>query len=864
MKRLLSAVLSFAMMLSMVAGMSITVRAAELTMITEVELLNVPTAVVGGTATTEGLSVSAGSHYTLCVEGWGVHQGEQAVYFSGTFEAGKRYVLMLSLDPDDGYAFAEDVTVPAGASARVLDTGVLELRYEFDLRQYEDSVDITGIPKAVAGATITTEGITVAEGDHAAIGPDTSWQIWDESNWTNVENGGTFKAGKKYRVTMQIVAKDGWLFSDGVTVTVDGKTNGEVSGYVGEQVFLYNTDETRLDFHYINEVEINYDLPAVGAAPSTFKLPDDANYVVSESGWVDMDTGEAVATFADGGRYQMQVTVIPKDEYIFGDLSVWVNGEPKYGSNLDKGREKVSLVAYYHFCEELAAADVICAKPEAGKTMPVPSVPEDANYTIENYTWYGELEPNATAVAGRQYSLEVMIKPKQGYVFRYSATIKINGALPQYSRVDSTYDDWGDTAVASKIFDLRTPIDKVEISFPTPEIGKEPPKVTVANEEQYSDWNAEWGYATGHESLIGPFQKGGIYKFGIDLQTAEGYCFSERVEIYINGKLYGGDHLKIEPECVRFTHLFDFCEPISAVDFPVWPEYKVGDSIPDAATITSEDGSYTIHVVMYKKNDMSSSHFSNASGTFEEGETYRYQMVAVPNEGYKFAENVAVTQNGKEVVGRVPGNPYEEDKIMLMSHYSFGNVKIIDNIELTVDGIEIGTTPGHVSVPKDAGYTRVFNVSWRVCKNGRYQSSITLKNTFQEGDCPILTILIIPLDNATIDLGAKVTVNGKQAQVIDVQDNPKEQFIVFTIMLDPLTSDDEEEIEPTETTEETTESTEGTTESTTESTTETTAPNGEKNPTTGDSSQIHILVILLLISVCGIYAVFAAKKYKRV
>lgn len=866
MKRLLSAVLTLAMVLSMVAGMGMTISAAEPTVITQVELLNVPTATVGGTATTEGLSVPEGAPYALYVEGWGVYQGEQAVVFSGTFEAGNRYVLMFVLDPHDGYEFAEDVAVPEGAAARILDTGVLELRYEFDLPGYEDSVDIVGIPKVVSGETITTDGIAVAEGDHAVIGQDTVWQVLDGSNWTNVDNGGAFISGKKYRVSLQIVAEDGWQFADGLTVTVDGKTNGEVSGDIGEKSLTYTTDEMEAPLTRIYSVEINYDLPAVGAAPSEFAVPEGANYIVADSEWIDMDTRESVTAFEDGRKYQMHVTLIPMDGFVFYNDRVWVNGE-EYFADYNAEHSVLSLSCYYHFCEKLTMADVICTKPEVGKKMPIPTIPEGANYSIVEYSWNGTKGSDEIAFAGDQYELEVTLKGNQGYIFDKYANITINGGVPSSSYVNNPEDAAGNgTAVVSEVFDLRTPIDKVEISFATPEIGKEPPEVTIANKEQYKYWSVEWMSAIGNESITDPFQEGKSYRLEITLTNWDygDYCFSEETEFYVNGELFVGT---INEGWAFVTYRVDFGEMISAVDFPSWEEYEIGDTIPEDIAITSDDGSYTIYARMYRWSDMFGEFSIFARGLFEDGGIYQYEIVAVPNEGYMFAENTIVTQKGSEPVGRVPSNPYGSGEIMLVNQYSFRDVKIVDHIELTVDGIEIGRVPGHIFTPEDADYSCFGNSAWRVCKNGNYDSQKVLKEPLQEGDCAIVHIY---LWGHIIDLGAKVTVNGKEAQVMSAVRNNKGAY-EFTIMLDPLTSNPPEETEPTEGTQETTVATEETTESTeettetTEGTTATTTPKDPEVPSTGDDSHIHILTILMLISVCGMcVVVFAGKKYKGV
>ena len=169
-------------------------------------------------------AVSNTKNVTVTKTTW--YHGENMLSSSDSFEEGETYRVKVTVQPDSGYAFAENPTVTFNGST----TGKVQYAYD-DVIFYSaeftaaydgiiDSVDVT-ITKPVAGAhpqnaVSNTENVSVA------------YTFWYNNSGKLVSATDTFEAGKIYRVKVFVQTDSGYALADNPTVTFNGSIKGTV------------------------------------------------------------------------------------------------------------------------------------------------------------------------------------------------------------------------------------------------------------------------------------------------------------------------------------------------------------------------------------------------------------------------------------------------------------------------------------------------------------------------------------------------------------------------------------------------------------------------------------------------------------
>ncbi len=200
------------------------------TVIPEVRINNIPSVTVGQPAVTD-VSAPAGAHYDADAS-WLVWNEKTQMYdpFSGIFEQGRVYRLLLRAWSHSGYQFKNGITAyyldgTQNSDAAVdEDLNLVHLAIDFDpqntklIHKVELRIDkpITGHHSSISPIITLPQNVNYAQ--MADRNPD-----WFLGNWQNpLPYVGYFEEGVNYGTTYTLVADDGYAFAEDLVVMVNG------------------------------------------------------------------------------------------------------------------------------------------------------------------------------------------------------------------------------------------------------------------------------------------------------------------------------------------------------------------------------------------------------------------------------------------------------------------------------------------------------------------------------------------------------------------------------------------------------------------------------------------------------------------
>ncbi len=307
---------------------------------------------------------------------------------------------------------------------------------------------------------------------------------------------------------------------------------------------------------------------------------------------------------------------------------------------------------------------------EVGDTLPDVSaafaVPDGANYTVSAQWWDNVAGADAavgTAVEqGDSYALVVPIRVKDGYEFEDTGIpVVFNGedvesVFTNVIPVDSGEPDHIlNEFEMRQIYEFRTVIDKVEISFTEPALGEAFSAITIpagANYE-FSDeyergWiNEDWDPATVAEA-------GHAYYPDIYLEAKEGCMWAKEydISIFVNGvDMTDHDDMNaymIDDGVFNIYPRYSFMVKLDKVELTV-PTIGEGDTVFGIDDITvPEDALYTVKRLRWYDEDGEVA----PDAVLEKGKKYRYEIELWPEQGYEFDEdNTDTLINGEKADG---------------------------------------------------------------------------------------------------------------------------------------------------------------------------------------------------------------------
>lgn len=576
-----------------------------------------------------------------------------------------------------------------------------------------------------------------------------------------------------YRAFIFLTADEGYEFAEEVTATINGEQSlvDHEDDYYGQCVVnsigftVTAPSETNPpvtappELEIIDTIElIGFVEPVWGAAPSyNVTVPEGANYTITQQNWcyyagvmVPLQDGDLFNV--EGREYSMLFRVAAEDGYAFAeDLNITINGRDDLVSFHTNDSYSIRIDTIDFTVSEPADEPILIEIIELnGFVEPVwgaaPScnvtVPEGANYTVTEQGWYyytGDMTPLEDGELfndeGREYSMIFRLVPAEGYVFANSGamTVTINGR----DIVASCYVFGGGTSCRIDTIDFTVTepgnepilIDTVEINdFMVPTWGAHPDfDVSVPEGAMYSVSSILWVSKNDddYDTLLTAddvFDDESLrYYAVIYFEAAEGYAFSPDAVGTVNGGTeYIRDFNAPDSSGSFFMGFFTVTEPttdptvidtIEINDFvaPVWGEHPFfGVTVPEGANyrISSVEWKYSANGMDWEPMD---------SGAAFDNETFVYFMEAkfLPNDGYRFSDELTFMINGgTELVmfsGLIAGEAWLETQIFTVEEPA---PLLIDTIE--INGFVVptwGAAPFYdVTVPDDAPYSISYNV----------------------------------------------------------------------------------------------------------------------------------------------------------
>ena len=288
---------------------------------------------------------------------------------------------------------------------------------------------------------VENRGVNVTEGAEVT---EVKWDANIDGILTEVADGVKAEYNTQYVLNVRVKAKDGYKFGDRVVydATINGERTGVSSGEEkGTLWFSKYFPKTELDPYEIRRVDITVPQPVAGE-----RLPDVTQVTQSITGAkvesLEWHEGESLAgPDVTGGKakgntiYTVRIRYDAEEGYSFGAYpSATVNSQYANWEIWDQ-EHKIFCVIYSFQAKgsdqanTINSVEITIDPPEAGKTLASACNVLTDGVVVEKVEW--RAGPNnvtgQAALEGTVYQLRVYLKPKVNYEFGSSVQTIVNG-----------------------------------------------------------------------------------------------------------------------------------------------------------------------------------------------------------------------------------------------------------------------------------------------------------------------------------------------------------------------------------------------------------------------------------------------------
>ncbi len=643
----------------------------------------------------------------------------------------------------------------------------MALAVSADEVQYVWRVTLTGAPERIeAGQPITVPTLV-----------DETGRVEVTAQWVdgqkNPVTATTFEDGKLYYLALTITPKDGYALEQEIVVELER---------IQEEFFTTTGTSATAHFRYslqpkLNELAIT-GVPevAVGqtAANPTIEVPTGANYSVTHTVWTEEDGRPFTGTFETGKSYYLRITLNVGSGYDFSieEMGLTVNGQEPDWQKVWFGHSQTEMhiTVVYSFKTVIPAVDITVPAPEVGKDINLDGIilPEHVKldpYDLSYWQVDGENEPaTGKFQQGKLYQLCLNIVPEAGYEFPRGQedVITVNGT--GLWELEHPWECWngytdGTYGRVGLSYSFLTQIDRVDITVPTPEAGKDinldgivlPEHVTINTEESY--WTEQNpNYTPGEpEKATGKFQKGHKYYLVLLFHPEAGYEFADDTKVTMNGEspwdIYHENHGYASGSYGYLRAYYSLMDKISLVEITGVTDAVVGQ------TATTE-GIQVTGATMNSANWYEGDSDTPFTGKFEAGKAYYLRVTFQAADGTEFTERCILKLNGEETNDGYVDS--WENVGQLNLRYSFKST--VNKVEITgVTEAVVGQTATVEGIQITGG--KLEQVYWMDEEDGR-----PFTGKFEAGKAYMLFMYLVPEDGKEYEYPYTVTVNGKETE----------------------------------------------------------------------------------------------------
>ena len=582
-------------------------------------------------------TVPADANYT--VSGSWRYDGGASGYYT-TVQNGAHYYLLITLTPNEGYKFSEDLVMYLNGEAYPCEhytpdgiRKVVRAHYERSFKTPIETVSVSYDLSPELGSN--TSSYTI-EGGH----PE---QYSVKVSVYPLESTSVFEAGIIYRLSIQVTPYAAYEFTEDTVLVVNGETRSVnlapySSFYLFSDEIAYGEPITAVDFpQWYTDIQ-----PGHPGAEVELPMPEDVNYTVTAK-WRACDSEGIPSTLLDGKLYRLTYTAKPKPGYYFAVGSpVTMAGVPMEQQVASKASVAVTR-EYGMNVQYVDSLDVSYIRPRVGD--------EQKNFTFSlgdaaknkwSFGIYnldkGPYHQDATFLADTTYTVRTTIRANQYYAFADTITVTCNGENP----VQITPTDRMEAELSFEI-EYARPVEKVE--FPAWPETVEPGAggVTQLPSPEGYILNRVWmDMRTGE--VVETLEAGDTYTLAYTAEPAPGYIFDESTVATVGGE---AAQVHKTPLFIVAYRSYDLgAQKIDRVELNIPKLYK--GCTPGAVTV-ADGANYALWEVLWLESATDSFGDAQPVDVASYG-TYVYMLpVLCAGDGYVFDANVRLFFNGQEV-----------------------------------------------------------------------------------------------------------------------------------------------------------------------------------------------------------------------
>ena len=457
-----------------IASASFTVEEPASNVITTIEIEGF-TAPVYGEHPDYEVSVPEGVHYSVTTTNWNWFMDGfgNTVFPEDTFDNGDySYYQYFEITADEGYTFAEDVTVTINGDGTLVDShgengsagsqwiNSIFFTIEAPEPNYITSVELNDFTVPAWGEHPDFD-MSIPEGAHYSI-DYVDWSFYGDGFGILTADDVFDNTAATYAMYIQLIPEEGWVLADDAVFTINGETalvdpmgcgfQGGSYPYIYVNTIGFTVEEPPAEPIAITEINVEgFVIPTAGMTGAEYialTVPAGANYHIELINAFNQTTGNPLVNedvLEAGSAYIVGARVSPNEGYYFAeDATLLANGgtellNSEHSHIVDSENAWIVMIE----CTIPTEQEPVIIDTVYVNGFEVPPVegenpfdhlnlviPDGEPYTLDMSAWYNEdsffLQTDAFE-AGGHYSVAFQLIPNEGCAFAEEVTIILDG-----------------------------------------------------------------------------------------------------------------------------------------------------------------------------------------------------------------------------------------------------------------------------------------------------------------------------------------------------------------------------------------------------------------------------------------------------